>query len=155
MHCLALLTLQELCTKKGLQIRCKRLKLLRIEMPDSWSLLVLSVQEFWPKLCSPGKAQSMLDAMQTKQQQLAQDIEAESAELSLLEAHVLESACDDPGALLLPHLILPYLQKRLEAQAAQFCARTGAGSAGYSRVSVTRPLDNFQEKLHPEKDSDT
>ncbi len=54
----------------------------------------------------------MLDAMQTQQQQLAQDFEAESAELSLLEAHVLESACDDPGALLLPHLILPYLRKR-------------------------------------------
>lgn len=74
-------------------------------------------EEFWPKLCSSGKAQAMLAVMQ--QQQLAQDFEAESAELSLLEAHVVESACDDPGALLLPHLILPYLRKRLEAEAAQ------------------------------------
>ncbi|DBA99201.1 TPA: hypothetical protein ACH3X3_011820 [Trebouxia sp. C0006] len=46
-------------------------------------------QEFWPKLCSPEKAQSMLDAMQTQQQQIAQDFEVGSAELSLLEPHVL------------------------------------------------------------------
>ena len=86
----------------------------------------------------------MLDAMQTQQQQIAQDFEAESAELSLLESHVLESACNDPGALLLPHLILPYLRKRLEAQAVQFCVKSGAGSASYSRVSVARPPDTFQ-----------
>ena len=86
----------------------------------------------------------MLDAMQTQQHQLAQDFEAGSAELSLLEAHVLESACDDPGALLLPHLILPYLQKRLEAEAAQFHAQTDAGSASYGTVSVARPPDPFR-----------
>ncbi len=85
----------------------------------------------------------MLDVMQ--QQQLAQDFEAESAELSLLEAHVVESACDDPGALLLPHLILPYLRKRLEAEAAQVCAKTDARSASHSVVSVARPLNTFQE----------
>jgi len=62
------------------------------------------VQEFWPKLCPPGKAQSVLNAMQTQQQQIAQDFEAGCVELSFLEAHVLDSACDDPGALLLPHI---------------------------------------------------
>jgi len=113
------------------------------------------VQELWPKLCSPGKAQAMLDAMQTQQQQTAQDFEAESAELSLLEAHVLESACDDPGALLLPHLILPYLRDRLEAQAAQFHAKTAAGSASCTRVSIARPSDTFQEYSHPGTESDT
>lgn len=97
----------------------------------------------------------MLDAMQTQQQQLAQDFEAESAELSLLEARVLESACDDPGALLLPHLILPYLRKRLEAEAAQFCAATDAGSASCSGVSVARPPDAFQYKTHPGKELGT
>ena len=131
-------------TEKGLQICRKLLKLLHIETPDARSFSVCFVQEFWPKLCSSEKAQAMLDVMQTQQHQLAQDFEAESAELSLLQAHVVESACDDPGALLLPHLILPYLRKRLEAEAAQFDAATDAGSASYSRVSVTRPLDNFQ-----------
>jgi len=87
----------------------------------------------------------VIDAMQTQQQQIAQDFEAESAELSLLEAHVVESACDDPGALLLPHLILPYLRKRLEAEAAQVCAKTDARSASHSVVSVARPLNTFQE----------
>ncbi len=82
----------------------KGLALLHFEVPNACSFLVLSMQEFWPRLCSPEKAQAMLDAMQTQQQQLAQDFEAESAELSLLEAHVLDSACDDPGALLLPHI---------------------------------------------------
>jgi len=67
-----------------------------------------------------------------------------SAKLSLLEAHVLQSACDDPGALLLPHLILPYLQKRFEAEAAQFHAQTDAGSASYGTVSVARPPDPFR-----------
>ena len=143
MHCLALLTQ----TYAGLVHKTpakKRLKLLHIETPDVRSFLVLSVQEFWPKLCPAGKAQSVLDAMQTQQQQVAQDFEAGCSELSLLEAHVLESACDDPGTLLLPHLILPYLRKRLEAEAAQFCAKTDAGSASYSRVSVARPPDTFQ-----------
>ena len=59
-----------------------------------------------------------MDALQTQQQQIAQDFEAGCAELSLLESHVLEPAYDDPGVLLLPHLILPYLWKRLEAEAA-------------------------------------
>lgn len=143
MHCLALLTLQGLCTEKGLQICCKLLKVLHIETPDARSFFVCCVQEFWPKLCSSGKAQAILAVMQ--QQQLAQDFEAESAELSLLEAHVVESACDDPGALLLPHLILPYLRKRLEAEAAQVCAKTDARSASHSVVSVARPLNTFQE----------
>lgn len=107
-------------------------------------------EEFWPKLCSPGKAQSVMDAMQTQQQQLAQDFEAESAELSLLEAHVLESACDDPGALLLPHLILPYLQKRLEAKAAQFCAAADAGSASCSRDVESVALGQAQSNEEAE-----
>ena len=92
--------------------------------------------------------------MQTQQQQLAQDFEAGCVELSLLEAPVVEPACDDPGALLLPH-ILPYLRKRLEAQAAQFCAKTDAGSASHSRVSVTRLPDTFHKEKHPEKDPAT
>ncbi len=84
-----------------------------------------------------------MDALQTQQQQIAQDFEAGCAELSLLESHVLESAYDDPGVLLLPHLILPYLWKRLEAEAAQFCAKTDARPASYSRVSVAWPPDTF------------
>jgi len=121
----------------------KSLKLLQIKKSHSRGLFL---QEFWPKLCSPGRAQSVLNAMQTQQQQLAQDFEAGCVELSPLEAHVVESACDDPGALLLPHLILPYIRKRLEAQAAQFCAKTDAGSASHSRVSVPRPPDTFHKE---------
>ncbi|KAL0046689.1 hypothetical protein WJX82_007293 [Trebouxia sp. C0006] len=54
-------------------------------------------EDFWPKLCSPEKAQTVMDALQTQQQQIAQDFEAGCAELSLLESHVLEPAYDDPG----------------------------------------------------------
>jgi len=97
----------------------------------------------------------VIDAMQTQQQQIAQDFEAGCAELSLLESHVLASACDDPGVLLLPHLILPYLRKRLEGEAAQFCAKIDARSASYSRVSVARPPDTFQYKSQLEKDTNT
>ena len=49
-----------------------------------------------------------MDAMQT-QQQIAQDFEAGCAELSLLEAHMLESACDDPWSTssASPYLAIP------------------------------------------------
>ena len=90
-----------------------------------------------------------MDALQTQQQQIAQDFEAGCAELSILESHVLASACDDPGALLLHHLILPYLRKRLKAEAAQFCTETDAGSASCSRVSVARPPAFFQQQSTP------
>jgi len=36
----------------------------------------------------------------------------------LIEAHVINTACSDPGAVLMPHLILPMLQREIEGKAA-------------------------------------
>ncbi len=38
--------------------------------------------------------------------------------LPLVEAHVINTACSDPGAVLMPHLILPMLQRQIEGKAA-------------------------------------
>ena len=41
------------------------------------------------------------------------------AVLPLVEGQVVHAACNDPGAHLLPHLVLPLLRECLEARAAQ------------------------------------
>ena len=52
--------------------------------------------------------------MCVEQQQLERQVQEGCAVLPLLEAQVVHAACSDPGAVLLPHLVLPMLRQHLE-----------------------------------------
>lgn len=71
----------------------------------------------WPKLCKPEEYQAAYKGMQQQLKWVEKHVEEGCAVLPLMEAHVLHSACDDPGAVILSHLILPLLQRCLEDKA--------------------------------------
>jgi len=95
------------------------------------------LQKLWPKLCKPEKAQAVLEAMQAQQKQVVKQFQEGCAVLPLLEAHMVEAACDDPGALIVPHLVLPLLREHLEAKTLQLCAGNKLEQASCSKVSTT------------------
>ena len=80
-------------------------------------MLVLHLQEIWPKLSSLEEDKAWYRALQLQQKQLAKHYEEGCAALPLLEGQVVDAACSDPGAVLLPHLILPLLQQEVESKA--------------------------------------
>ena len=48
---------------------------------------------------------------------MLQRLDEGCAVLELLQAQVVDAACDDPAALILPHLVMPFITERLEAKA--------------------------------------
>jgi len=55
--------------------------------------------------------------LQTQLSQVEKRQEEGHAVLPFLEAHLLSLTCDDPGTIIGPQLVLPLLQKRLDAKA--------------------------------------
>lgn len=57
-----------------------------------------------------------------------QRLETGRVALQHLEAFVLNVACDDPGIVISSHLILPFLQQRLDTKALEFAAQRAAAA---------------------------
>jgi len=74
-------------------------------------------QDIWPKLCKPEQNKALHEALQVQHTEAMKHFEQGCAIVPLLMAQMMEAACDDPGAVLLPQLMLPLLRERLEAKA--------------------------------------
>ena len=48
---------------------------------------------------------------------MLQHLDEGCAVLELLQHQVVDAACDDPAALILPHLVMPLIRDRLETKA--------------------------------------
>ena len=55
--------------------------------------------------------------MQQQLKLLKKSFQEGCAVLPLMQAQVVHAACDNPGAVVLPHLILPMLREQLEEKA--------------------------------------
>lgn len=78
----------------------------------------LTLQVVWPEVTTSEQDKVLYKALQLQRDQLAKHHDEGLAVMPLMEAHVVCMACSDPGAVLLPHLILPMLQKEIEGKAA-------------------------------------
>ncbi len=76
-------------------------------------------QDIWPKTSTLDEGRKLSEAMQSEQKVFENHLEEGCAVLPLLEAQIVDAACNDPGAILLPHLILPMLRAKLETEAAE------------------------------------
>ena len=65
---------------------------------------------------TPENGRALLRCMHVEQQHLEKQVQEGCAVLPLLEAQVVHAACCDPGAVLLPHLVLPMLRQDIEAK---------------------------------------
>lgn len=74
-------------------------------------------KDIWPKLCKPEQNKALREALQVQQAQCMKHFEQGCAVVHPLMAQLVEAACDDPGAVLLPQLVLPLLRERLGAKA--------------------------------------
>ena len=77
-----------------------------------------ALQDIWPELTTPEQDKALYKALQVHRDQLAKHHDEGFAVLLLDEAHVINTACSDTGAVLMPHLILPILQREIEGKAA-------------------------------------
>ena len=77
---------------------------------------VLLAQDIWPKIATPEQIAALLKDMQEEQQHMERLVQEGCAVLPLLEGQVVDAACSDPGAALLPHLILPMLGQHIESR---------------------------------------
>ena len=80
-------------------------------------LVVLLLQHARPKLYKPDQIQKLCGDLEAQLEEMEQIHAEEVAILLPLETLAVEAACDDPGALLLPRLILPLIWEQLEAAA--------------------------------------
>ncbi|KAL0043967.1 hypothetical protein WJX82_009704 [Trebouxia sp. C0006] len=74
-------------------------------------------KDIWPKLCKPEQNKALHEALQVQHAESMKHFEQGCAVVQPLMAQLVEAACDDPAALLLPQLVLPLLRERLEAKA--------------------------------------
>jgi len=65
---------------------------------------------------TPEAGKALLRCMYVEQQQLEKQVQEGCAVLPLLEGQVVHAACSDPGAVLLPHLVLPMLRQHLQTK---------------------------------------
>ncbi len=79
--------------------------------------MVLLLQHARPKLYKPDQIQKLHGDLEAQLEEMDRLRAEEYAILLPLETLTVEAACDDPGALLLPHLILPLVREQLEAAA--------------------------------------
>lgn len=75
------------------------------------------MQVTWPKLTTPEQSHTLYEAMQQQLKSVKKSFQEGCAVLPLMEAQVVHAASDNPGAVVLPHLILPLLRERLETKA--------------------------------------
>ncbi len=78
---------------------------------------MLLLQHVRPKLYKPDQIQKLRSDLEAQLEEMDRLHAEEYAILLPLETLTVEAACDDPGALLLPHLILPLIREQLEAAA--------------------------------------
>ena len=76
-------------------------------------------QDIWPEISTFEQEKVLYEAIQLQRKQLAPFHDEGCAVLPLMEAHVIDAACNDPGAALVPHLILPLLREQIRAKAAE------------------------------------
>ncbi|KAA6422724.1 MAG: hypothetical protein FRX49_07259 [Trebouxia sp. A1-2] len=74
-------------------------------------------KDIWPKLCKPEQCKAMHEMLQVQHAESMKHFEQGCAIVQSLMAQLVEAACDDPGAVLLPQLVLPLLRERLETKA--------------------------------------
>jgi len=80
-------------------------------------LMALLLQHVRPKLYKPDQIQKLHGDLEAQLEEMERLHAEEYAVLLPLETLIVEAACDDPGALFLPHLILPLIREQLEATA--------------------------------------
>ena len=78
--------------------------------------IVYCWQDIWPKLCKPEQNKALHEALQVQHAESMKHFEQGCAIVQPLMEHLVEAACDDPAAVLLPQLVLPLLRERLEAK---------------------------------------
>ena len=77
---------------------------------------ILLAQDIWPKIATPEQIAALLKVMQEEQQHMERLVQEGCAVLPLIEGQVVDAACTDPGALLMPHLILPMLRQQIDSK---------------------------------------
>ena len=77
---------------------------------------ILLAQDIWPKIATPEQGEALLKNMHEEQQQMERLVQEGYAVLPLIEGQMVDAACTDPGALLMPHLILPMLSQQIESR---------------------------------------
>ena len=93
------------------------------------------MQRLWPKLMTEKEDVAIYKSLQSELQQLDSKIAGGRAALALLEAQLMQAACDDPGAHILDQVVRPLLQQRLIARSKEFYAS--------HRVSLCKPLVQY------------
>ncbi|DBB14896.1 TPA: hypothetical protein ACH3X3_004497 [Trebouxia sp. C0006] len=101
-------------------------------------------KDIWPELTTPEQDKALFKALQLQRDQLAKHHDEGFAGLPVVEAHVINMACSDPGAVLLPHLILPMLQKKIERKAA--AAKDSHSGASSSRHGEVPSVEEFESQ---------
>lgn len=97
----------------------------------------------WPEVTTSEQDKVLYKALQLQRDQLAKHHDEGLAVMPLMEAHVVCTGCSDPGAVLLPHLILPMLQKEIEGKAAAAKhGHSGATSSGHGEVLTVEELES-------------
>ena len=76
------------------------------------------LQDIWPKLRTPELNEIVYKAMQVQHEEMTRHFEQGYAVVHTLMKQVVEAACDDPAAFLLPRLVYPLVRERLEAKVA-------------------------------------
>ncbi len=77
--------------------------------------MVLLLQHARPKLYNPDQIQKLRGDLEAQLEEMDRLHAEEYAILLPLETLTVEAACADPGALLLPHRVLPLIREQLEA----------------------------------------
>ena len=87
----------------------------------------MRVQDIWPRIATPEQGEALLKDMHEEQQQMERLVQEGYAVLPLIEGQMVDAACTDPGALLMPHLILPMLSQQIESRLVSLtkCVRLG------------------------------
>lgn len=75
--------------------------------------LLLCPQDLQGKLCSAERQAALLKSLQTQHELVLQHLDGACAVLELLQAQVVDAACDDLASLILPHLVAPIVKERL------------------------------------------
>lgn len=71
---------------------------------------------------------SFFDSIRQELKATDKKLEDGRAVLHHLEMHLVNVACDDPGAIIGSNLVLPLLQERLDAHAQEFAAQKSAAA---------------------------
>ena len=79
--------------------------------------LTICSQELQAKLSTPEKQEGMLKALETTHKIKLQRVDEGCAVVELLQAQVIDAACNDPAALILPYLVAPLIRDRFQAEA--------------------------------------